>query len=56
MTHRPPHVYVIQGRGQRDHADGQAAPAGVPARMTTLRSSAHEAHRQGHRRSPGWLR
>ena len=26
------HVYVIQGRGQRDYADCQAALAHVPAR------------------------
>jgi len=30
------HVYVIQGRGQRDYADCQAALAPVPARMTAL--------------------
>ena len=36
MTDRPPHVYVIQGHGQRDYADCQAALARVPARMTTL--------------------
>jgi D-3-phosphoglycerate dehydrogenase len=35
MTDQP-HVYVIQGRGQRDYADCQAALAHVPARMTTL--------------------
>ena len=36
MTDRPYHVYVIQGRGQRDYADCQAALAHVPARMTAL--------------------
>jgi D-3-phosphoglycerate dehydrogenase len=36
MTDRSPHVYVIQGRGQRDYADCQAALAHVPARMTAL--------------------
>jgi D-3-phosphoglycerate dehydrogenase len=36
MTDQPPHVYVIQGRGQRDYADCQAALAQVPARMTAL--------------------
>ena len=36
MTSRPYHVYVLQGRGQRDYADCQAALAHVPARMTTL--------------------
>jgi len=36
MTDQPPHVYVIQGRGQRDYADCQAALAPVPARMTAL--------------------
>ena len=30
------HVYVVQGRGQRDYADCQAALAHVPARMTAL--------------------
>jgi phosphoglycerate dehydrogenase-like enzyme len=29
-------VYVVQGRGQRDYADCQAALARVPARMTAL--------------------
>lgn len=34
---RPPfHVYVVQGRGQRDYAGCQAAVAHVPARMTAL--------------------
>ncbi len=36
MTSRPYHVYVLQGRGQRDYADCQAALAHVPARVTTL--------------------
>ena len=36
MPDQPYHVYVIQGRGQRDYADCQAAVAGVPARMTAL--------------------
>src|SRR5262245_10288088 len=36
MTDRPPHVYVIQGRGQRDYADCAAALAHVPARLTVL--------------------
>ncbi len=36
MTDQPYHLYVIQGRGQRDYADCQAAVAHVPARMTTL--------------------
>jgi len=36
MTDRSYHVYVIQGRGQRDFADCQAALAPVPARMTSL--------------------
>ena len=36
MTGRPYHVYVIQGRAQRDYADCQAAIAQVPARMTAL--------------------
>ena len=36
MTDRPYHVYVVQGRGQRDYADCQAALATVPARMTAL--------------------
>ena len=34
MTDRTPHVYVIQGRTERDYADCQAAVA--PARLTTL--------------------
>ena len=36
MTDQPYHVYVIQGRGQRDYADCQAALTAVPARMTAL--------------------
>lgn len=36
VSRQPFHVYVVQGRGQRDYADCQAALAGVPARMTTL--------------------
>jgi D-3-phosphoglycerate dehydrogenase len=36
MTDHSYHVYVIQGRGQRDYADCQAALAPVPARMTAL--------------------
>jgi D-3-phosphoglycerate dehydrogenase / 2-oxoglutarate reductase len=36
MTDKPQRVYVIQGRGQRDYADCQAALAGVPATMTAL--------------------
>jgi D-3-phosphoglycerate dehydrogenase / 2-oxoglutarate reductase len=36
MTDRLAHVYVIQGRGQRDYTDCQAALARVPARMTAL--------------------
>jgi len=36
MTDQPYHVYVIQGRGQHDYADCQAALARVPARMTAL--------------------
>ena len=36
MTDQSYHVYVIQGRGQRDYADCQAALAHVPARMTAL--------------------
>ena len=42
MTDQP-HVYVIQGRGQRDYADCQAALAHVPARMTTLPCIGDEA-------------
>jgi hypothetical protein len=36
MPDRPQKVYVIQGRGQRDYSDCQAALAHVPARMTAL--------------------
>ena len=36
MPDRPYQVYVIQGRGQRDYSDTQAALAGVPARVTAL--------------------
>ena len=36
MTDHSYHVYVVQGRGQRDYADCQAALAAVPARMTAL--------------------
>jgi hypothetical protein len=36
MPDQPYIVYVIQGRGQRDYADCQAALAPVPARMTAL--------------------
>jgi phosphoglycerate dehydrogenase-like enzyme len=36
MTDHSYHVYVIQGRGQRDYSDCQAALAHVPARMTAL--------------------
>src|SRR5437868_1645405 len=36
MTTRTAHVYVVQGRGQRDYSDCQAALDRVPARMTTL--------------------
>ena len=36
MTDQSYHVYVIQGRGQRDYFDCQAALAHVPARMTAL--------------------
>jgi D-3-phosphoglycerate dehydrogenase / 2-oxoglutarate reductase len=36
MPDRPYHVYVIQGRGQRDYADCRTALADVPARLTTL--------------------
>ena len=40
MADRPLKVYVIQGRGQRDYADCQAALARVPAQLETRRSSA----------------
>jgi len=36
MTDRTQHVYVIQGRAERDYADCQAAVSHVPARMTAL--------------------
>jgi D-3-phosphoglycerate dehydrogenase len=36
MPDRPYQVYVIQGRGQRDYSDTQAAVAHVPARVTAL--------------------
>jgi D-3-phosphoglycerate dehydrogenase / 2-oxoglutarate reductase len=36
MTDKPQRVYVIQGRGQRDYADCQAALDRVPATMTAL--------------------
>ena len=36
MTDRTQHVYVIQGRAERDYSDCQAAVAHVPARLTTL--------------------
>ena len=36
MTDLRFHVYVIQGRAERDYADTQAALAHLPARMTTL--------------------
>src|SRR4030095_3683937 len=36
MPARPYQVYVIQGRGQRDYSDTQAAIAHVPARVTAL--------------------
>ena len=36
MPDQPYHVYVIQGRAQRDYADCQAALARVPARMTAV--------------------
>jgi len=36
MTDQSYHVYVIQGRGQRDYSDCQAALAHVPPRMTAL--------------------
>src|SRR2546428_1509193 len=36
MTDQAFHVYVVQGRGERDYADCQAAIAHVPARMTSL--------------------
>ena len=36
MSKKPYKVYVIQGRGQRDYADCQAALAHVPAHVETL--------------------
>jgi phosphoglycerate dehydrogenase-like enzyme len=36
MTDRASKVYVIQGRGERDYSDCQAALARVPALLTTL--------------------
>ena len=36
MSKAPYKVYVIQGRGQRDYADCQAALAHVPAHVETL--------------------
>ena len=36
MSERPLKVYVIQGRGERDYADCQAALARVPARLQSL--------------------
>ena len=36
MPDRPHQVYVVQGRGQRDYTDTQAALAAVPARVVTL--------------------
>ena len=36
MPDRPHHVYVVQGRGQRDYSDTQVALDAVPARVTTL--------------------
>jgi D-3-phosphoglycerate dehydrogenase len=36
MTHKPFHVYVVQGQTERDYADCQAALAAVPARVTVL--------------------
>src|SRR5438094_6788197 len=36
MTDQAFHVYVVQGRGERDYADCQATIAHVPARMTSL--------------------
>ena len=36
MTDRTPHVYVLQGRTERDYADCQAAIAHVPAHLTKL--------------------
>jgi hypothetical protein len=36
MAERPPKVYVIQGRGQRDYADCQSALDRVPARLDSV--------------------
>src|SRR2546427_5483120 len=36
MTDKPFHVYVIQGRGEMDYSDCQAALTRVPATMTAL--------------------
>jgi D-3-phosphoglycerate dehydrogenase / 2-oxoglutarate reductase len=36
MTDKPFHVYVIQGRGEMDYRDCQAALTRVPAKMTAL--------------------
>jgi D-3-phosphoglycerate dehydrogenase len=36
MTDKPATLYVVQGRGQRDYADTQAAVAHVPARVLSL--------------------
>src|SRR5438876_10035773 len=36
MTDKPFHVYVIQGRGEMDYSDCQAALTRVPAKMTAL--------------------
>jgi hypothetical protein len=36
VSDRPLTVYVIQGRGERDYADCQAALARVPARLQSL--------------------
>ena len=36
MTDKPFQLFVVQGRGQRDYADAQAAVAHVPARLTSL--------------------
>src|SRR3989475_12579924 len=42
MTDQAFHVYVVQGRSERDCADCQAAIAHVPARMTALSFSPTE--------------
>src|SRR5262245_16533843 len=36
MPDRPSRVYVVQGRGQRDYRDCQAALDRVPAKLTSL--------------------